>query len=88
MKLVVVVACLVPLVAVSAAAQTPAQAAPAPATETKADAPAVKPKKICRYEAEIGSSIKRATCRTAADWALVDGRTSRAASGALALSPH
>ncbi len=87
MKLVVA-AFLIPLTAATVAAQTPAPAVPTASTETKADAPVVKPKKICRYEAEIGSSIAHATCRTAADWALVDGRASRAATGAIAISPH
>src|SRR5215475_13039526 len=48
-----------------------AKAAPAPAP-AKALAKDTGEKKVCRTQTEIGSNFPKKTCKTAAEWAVID----------------
>lgn len=61
------------LIACPALAQNTTEAAPKPPAE----------KKICRSQVEVGSIMRRTTCHTKAEWAVIDGKNQQAVDGAL-----
>lgn len=65
---------LVPALAAMAVVGAPAAASQSnsPATAAQPAAPAAKEKKVCRSEADIGTIMRKRTCRTLSEWAAID----------------